>query len=146
MTTFDAILEEAGEFGRSQKRIFALLCLVSMPWAGVYVGIVFQGFTPDHWCREPALEEMAQSCGWSPLDGRRLTAPPVNLSGEAQYSSCLQYDATWNVSALTCDPQKPDPDATPVTSCQHGWEYDYEGRQSFVTEVRNRKGSWMRRM
>uniref|UniRef100_A0A673C1F2 Solute carrier family 22 member 3 n=1 Tax=Sphaeramia orbicularis TaxID=375764 RepID=A0A673C1F2_9TELE len=134
MTTFDDILEEAGKFGRCQKRIFALLCMVSMPWAGVYVGIVFQGFTPDHWCRVPALDEARRTCGWSPADGRRLTAPLVNVSGELQYSACLQYDVAWNASALTCDAEEAEPDATPTTTCQHGWEYDYEGRQSFVTE------------
>lgn len=65
MTTFDDILEEAGKFGRCQKRIFILLCMVSMPWAGVYVGIVFQGFTPDHWCRDPAVVERREACGWN---------------------------------------------------------------------------------
>ncbi|KAJ4921655.1 hypothetical protein JOQ06_027736 [Pogonophryne albipinna] len=80
MTTFDDILEEAGTFGRCQKRIFALFCLVSMPWAGVYVGIVFQGFTPDHWCRDPAVVERRQTCGWSLTEARRLTVPQGNRS------------------------------------------------------------------
>ncbi|KAE8286550.1 Solute carrier family 22 member 2 Apical organic cation transporter Organic cation transporter 2 [Larimichthys crocea] len=134
MTSFDDILEEAGKFGRCQKRIFALLCMVSMPWAGVYVGIVFQGFTPDHWCRDSGVVQRRQACGWSLADSRRLTVPLVNSSGVLQPSTCEQYEVDWNATSLTCDAQELDLSKTPVTGCKDGWEYDYPGRQSFVTE------------
>ncbi|XP_012738009.2 solute carrier family 22 member 2 [Fundulus heteroclitus] len=134
MATFDDILEEAGKFGRCQKRIFALLCMVSMPWAGVYVGIVFQGFTPDHWCRDPAAVERREACGWSLEESRRLTAPPVNVSGVVQHSSCVRYEVDWNATEPGCQPQEPDRSRTPTVRCAEGWEYDYAGRQSFVTE------------
>ncbi|KAM4529019.1 solute carrier family 22 member 2-like [Fundulus diaphanus] len=134
MATFDDILEEAGKFGRCQKRIFALLCMVSMPWAGVYVGIVFQGFTPDHWCRDPAAVERREACGWSLEESRRLTAPPVNVSGVVQHSSCVRYEVDWNATEPSCEPQEPDRSRTPTVGCAEGWEYDYAGRQSFVTE------------
>ncbi|CAL8314483.1 unnamed protein product [Lota lota] len=134
MTTFDDILEEAGKFGRCQKRIFGLLCLVSMPWAGVYVGIVFQGFTPEHWCRDPAVTAMRQDCGWSLAETRRLAVPLENRSGEAVPSTCRQYDVDWNTTGLACDQQEVDLSRAPLTTCKDGWEYDYEGRQSFVTE------------
>ncbi|XP_028252366.1 solute carrier family 22 member 2-like [Parambassis ranga] len=134
MTTFDDILEETGKFGRCQKRIFALFCLVSMPWAGVYVGIVFQGFTPDHWCRDSAVVERRQACGWSLADSRRLAVPLVNTSAELQPSSCEQYQVDWNSTGITCDTQELDLSEAPRTTCREGWEYDYEGRQSFVTE------------
>ncbi|XP_068564612.1 solute carrier family 22 member 2-like [Cebidichthys violaceus] len=134
MTTFDDLLEEAGTFGRCQKRIFALLCLVSLPFAGVYVGIVFQGFTPDHWCRDPAVVERRQACGWSLAESRRLTVPLVNSSGVLQQSSCEQYEVDWNTTALTCDTQELDLSEVPVTRCKNGWEYQYERRKSFVTE------------
>uniref|UniRef100_A0A3P9ICK5 Solute carrier family 22 member 3 n=1 Tax=Oryzias latipes TaxID=8090 RepID=A0A3P9ICK5_ORYLA len=134
MTTFDDLLEEAGAFGRCQKRIFALLCLVSLPFAGVYVGIVFQGFTPDHWCRDPALAERRLACGWSLADSRRLAAPLVNVSGELQRSSCERYEVDWNVTALPCEAEEPHLSGRRTTACKEGWEYDYEGRQSFVTE------------
>ncbi|XP_063079304.1 solute carrier family 22 member 2 isoform X2 [Engraulis encrasicolus] len=140
MTTFDDILEEAGKFGRSQKRIFALLCMVSMPWAGVYVGIVFQGFTPEHWCRDPAVSQQRDTCGWSQHDTRNY-APQVNSStGVLERSQCLRYDVDWNATGLTCDYPAPQLSehqlsALPTTACKDGWEYaDYEGRRSFVTE------------
>nr|XP_040016115.1 solute carrier family 22 member 2-like isoform X1 [Gasterosteus aculeatus aculeatus] len=134
MTTFDDLLEEAGNFGRCQRRVVALLCLVSLPLSGVYVGIVFQGFTPDHWCRDPAVAQRREACGWSPAASRRLTAPLVNSSGVLQRSSCEQYEADWNATALTCDTQELDLSGVPVTACKDGWEYQYEGRESFVTE------------
>lgn len=141
MTTFDEILEEAGNFGRCQKRIFALLCMVSLPFSGVYVGIVFQGFTPEHWCRDSGVSQIRQSCGWNLMDARKITVPLVNTSGVLVHSQCEQFDLDWNNTGLTCD--NPESDLTdahrskaPMTSCKEGWEYDYEGRQSFVTEVR----------
>ncbi|KAK7907743.1 hypothetical protein WMY93_016355 [Mugilogobius chulae] len=135
MTTFDDILEEAGKFGRCQKRIFALLCMVSMPWAGIYVGIVFQGYTPEHWCRQPTVQQQREACGWTLQDTIRKTVPLVNVSGELQPSSCLQYDVELNQSALSCElSQEFNFSQSPTSSCKHGWEYDYEGRQSFVTE------------
>uniref|UniRef100_A0AAQ5ZR71 Solute carrier family 22 member 3 n=1 Tax=Amphiprion ocellaris TaxID=80972 RepID=A0AAQ5ZR71_AMPOC len=103
MVSFDDILEEVGTFGRCQKRIFALLCLLSLPFAGVYVGIVFQGFTPDHWCRDSAVVERRQACGWSLAESRRLTVPLVNSSGVLQPSTCEQFQVDWNTTDLTCD-------------------------------------------
>ncbi|XP_070843569.1 solute carrier family 22 member 2-like [Chaetodon trifascialis] len=134
MATFDDLLEDVGTFGRCQKRIFALLCLLSIPFSGVYVGIVFQGFTPDHWCRDPAVVERTQACGWSLADSRRLTAPLVNSSGVLQHSNCERYEVDWNATTLTCDTRGLNLTEVPVTTCKDGWEYDYEGRKTFVTE------------
>ncbi|XP_041951297.1 solute carrier family 22 member 2 [Alosa sapidissima] len=138
MTTFDDVLEEAGKFGRCQKRVFALLCMVSIPWAGIYVGIVFQGFTPEHWCRDPAVSQQRESCGWT-LHNTRNYAPLVNKSSGLERSQCQRYDLDWNATGLICD--HPAPHLTdeqlstvPTTTCKDGWEYDYEGRRSFVTE------------
>ncbi|XP_028996566.1 solute carrier family 22 member 2 isoform X4 [Betta splendens] len=98
MTTFDDLLEEAGPFGRCQKRVFGLFCLLSSTFPGMYLGIVFQGFTPDHWCRDPAALAKGESCGWSPEDVRRRAAPGGNGS-----SSCERYEVDWNSSSLSCD-------------------------------------------
>uniref|UniRef100_A0AAR2LNR5 Solute carrier family 22 member 3 n=1 Tax=Pygocentrus nattereri TaxID=42514 RepID=A0AAR2LNR5_PYGNA len=139
MTTFDDILEEAGKFGRFQKRIFALLCMASMPFAGVYVGVVFQGFTPDHWCHDPGLEQLRENCGLPLEKARRLILPLVNSSAGVLPSQCQRYDVDWNFTDLTCenldrDITEAQRAAWPTTSCKNGWEYDYEGRESFVTE------------
>lgn len=135
MTSFDDILEEAGQFGRFQKRLFALMCMVSMPFSAVYVGIVFQGFTPDHWCRDSVVTERRQACGWSLEHSRSLTAPLDNISGSLQHSSCTQFDLDWNSTELACDTEAVNVSRAATRPCQEGWEYDYEGRRSFVTEV-----------
>ncbi|XP_068198960.1 solute carrier family 22 member 2-like [Antennarius striatus] len=134
MTTFEDLLNEVGTFGRCQKRLFIMCSMISVPFAWLYVGIVFQGFTPDHWCRDPVVVEMRQSCGWSPADGRRLTAPLVNSSGEVLHSSCEQYQVDWNTTKLTCDTRELNLTDVPVTTCKDGWEYQYEGRSSIATE------------
>lgn len=118
MTTFDDLLEEAGTFGRCQRRVIALLCLLLITVAGVYLGIVFQGFTPDHWCRDSAVVKKRESCGWSLADSCRLTVPFVNNSGVPQYSSCEQYEVDWNSTTLTCDTQELDLSGVPVTACK----------------------------
>ena len=118
MATFDDLLENVGGFGRYQKRRFALLCLLSLPFSGVYVGIVFQGFTPEHWCRDPAVVERRQQCGWNLTESRRLTVPLVNSSGAMRQSSCEQYEVDWNTTTLTCDTQELDLTNVPVTACK----------------------------
>uniref|UniRef100_A0A671NNG2 Solute carrier family 22 member 2-like n=1 Tax=Sinocyclocheilus anshuiensis TaxID=1608454 RepID=A0A671NNG2_9TELE len=139
MTTFEDILEEAGKFGRCQMRIVSIFCLVSIPFSFVYVGIVFQGFTPEHWCRDPGVIEIRERCGWSLQDARRATVPLMNSSTGVTYSQCQKLDMDWNATGLTCD--NPESELTqaqlstlPMTGCTDSWEYDYEGRQSFVTE------------
>ncbi|XP_015228286.1 solute carrier family 22 member 2-like [Cyprinodon tularosa] len=134
MATFDDLLEEVGSFGRCQKRIFAMLCLLSLQFAGLYVGIVFQGFTPDHWCRDSVLEERRKACEWSMEESRRITMPMINSSGLLQHSSCHQYEVDWNSTELTCDSEELDLSRLSVVECKEGWEYHYEGRKSFVTE------------
>ncbi|XP_051954840.1 solute carrier family 22 member 2 [Xyrauchen texanus] len=139
MATFDDILEEAGKFGRCQKRIAAIFCFVSMPFAFVYVGIVFQGFTPEHWCRDPGVSEIRGRCGWGLQDTRMMTVPLVNSSAGLVYSQCERYDINWNATVFTCEnPEnnisQTQHSAMTVTACTDGWEYDYNGKQSFVTE------------
>lgn len=113
MATFDDLLEEAGPFGRCQKRVFGLFCLLSCSFAGMYVGIVFQGFTPGHWCRDPAVMDKRTSCGWSLEDVRGLTAPPANGSG-----SCEQLEVDWNSTGLSCDTQNLELSGFPVVACK----------------------------
>uniref|UniRef100_A0A8C2IUE2 Solute carrier family 22 member 3 n=1 Tax=Cyprinus carpio TaxID=7962 RepID=A0A8C2IUE2_CYPCA len=133
------ILEEAGAFGRSQMRIVSIFCLVSIPFSFVYVGIVFQGFTPEHWCRDPGVSGIRERCGWSLQDARRATVPLMNSSAGVTYSQCQRLDMDWNTTGLTCDNPESElilaqHSILPMTGCTDGWEYDYEGRQSFVTE------------
>ncbi|TTT30466.1 Solute carrier family 22 member 2 [Bagarius yarrelli] len=139
MTTFDDILEEAGKFGLFQKRIFSLLSLVSVPFAGVYVGIVFLGFSPEHWCRHPAVKQVQMQCDWKVEKVLNFTVPFQNTSAGPLRSRCERFDVEWNVSDFSCDDldgeiARAKLAVLPTSSCTDGWEYDYEGRESFVTE------------
>lgn len=140
MTTFDDILEEAGKFGWFQKRLFSLLCLVSVPFAGVYVGIVFLGFTPEHWCHNPGVKQVQMHCDWSVEKVLTVTVPFQNTSSGAVRSQCERFDVEWNVTDLSCDDLDGEiaaakQAALPMSPCKDGWDYNYEGRESFVTEV-----------
>ncbi|XP_003971522.2 solute carrier family 22 member 2-like [Takifugu rubripes] len=133
MTTFDDILEEVGPFARFQKRIFLLLSVSSLSIAGFLTSIVFLGYTPDHWCRDSAVAAKRQECDWSLEHTRRLTVPYSNTSGPLE-NMCTQYDLDWNTTALSCSTETLNLTGVPVTACKEGWEFDYEGRKSFVTE------------
>ncbi|CAG00155.1 unnamed protein product, partial [Tetraodon nigroviridis] len=137
MATFDDVLEEAGAFGRCQKRIFALLSVLPLTSAGFFAGIVFQGYTPDHWCRDSAVVDMRRACGWSLEHTRSLTVPLSNTSGRLQPSKCTRFDVDWNTTTLGCDTETLNLTGVPLSACKEGWEFDYEGRRTFVTEPTN---------
>ncbi|CAN9507984.1 unnamed protein product [Ophioblennius macclurei] len=133
-SSFEDLLEQVGSFGRFQKRVSGLLCLISLPFAAVYLGVVFQGFTPPHRCRDTAAVQRANDCGWNPEESRRVAPPPVDESGEP--SGCRRYDMDWD--QVDCDLPQLDLDLnwtkTPTAACQEGWDYEYQDRKSIVTE------------
>ncbi|KAM5164599.1 solute carrier family 22 member 3 [Mantella aurantiaca] len=134
MTTFDEVLQEAGEFGRYQKTVFMLLCMTGITFAFSFVGIVFLGKNPEsHWCRSPEVAQLSEICSWSPEEERNLTVPRVLKDGQPDQSHCLVYDIAWgdNVSALSCaSPMEPlanhSLDHLPLKQCQDGWRYQEE--------------------
>ncbi|XP_072493808.1 solute carrier family 22 member 1-like [Notamacropus eugenii] len=137
MPTLDDILEHIGEFDFFQKQAFGFLCLLSIFFAPIYVGIVFLGFTPDHRCLSPGVSELSKQCGWSLEEELNYTVPGLGIPGDAYTSQCRRYDVDWNQTALSCT----DPLANftsnrshiPLTTCQDGWIYDTPG-SSIVTE------------
>ncbi|XP_063089170.1 solute carrier family 22 member 1 isoform X2 [Cavia porcellus] len=137
MPTVDDVLEQIGEFGWFQKQVFLILCLISVALAPIYVGIIFLGFTPDHWCRNPGVAELSQRCGWSLADERNYTVPGLGAENEIFLQQCMQYEVDWNQSTLSCiDPLSSLADNRshlPLGPCQHGWVYDTPG-SSIVTE------------
>ncbi|KAF5900284.1 solute carrier family 22 member 2-like, partial [Clarias magur] len=139
MANFDDILEETGKFGWFQKRVFILMSLVSVPLSGIYVGVVFLGFTPKHWCRNPLVKQVQTHCDWSVEKAVGLTVPFKNTSAGMVYSQCERFDVQWNITDLSCDDLDGEISqaahaSLSTSSCKDGWDYDYEGRESFVTE------------
>ncbi|XP_037673576.1 solute carrier family 22 member 1 [Choloepus didactylus] len=137
MPTVDDVLEQVGEFGWFQKQAFLLLCLLSVAFAPIYVGIVFLGFTPDHRCLSPGVAELSQRCGWSLGEELNYTVPGHGDAGGAFARQCRRYEVDWNQSALGCvDPLarlEVNRSLLPLAPCQHGWVYDSPG-SSIVTE------------
>ncbi|KAL7888462.1 hypothetical protein AOLI_G00034360 [Acnodon oligacanthus] len=90
-------------------------------------------------CCEPRTEQLRENCDLDLEKARRLILPLVNSSAGVLPSQCQRFDVDWNFTDLTCDNLDRDMTeaqraAWPTTSCKNGWEYDYEGRESFVTE------------
>ncbi|XP_062954070.1 solute carrier family 22 member 1 [Cynocephalus volans] len=137
MPTVDDILEQVGEFGCFQKQAFLTLCLLSLVFAPIYVGIVFLGFTPDHRCLSPGVAELSHRCGWSLAEELNYTVPGLGAADEAFLRQCRRYEVDWNQSTLSCQ----DPLAglaanrshLPLGPCRDGWVYDTPG-SSIVTE------------
>ncbi|XP_065787089.1 solute carrier family 22 member 2 isoform X2 [Muntiacus reevesi] len=132
MPTVDDILEHIGEFNFFQKQTFFLLCLISVAFTPIYVGIVFLGFTPDHRCRSPGVAELSRRCGWSLAEELNYSVPGPGPEGQ-----CLRYAVDWNQSALGClDPLAglaANGSPLPLGPCDQGWVYDTPG-SSIVTE------------
>ncbi|XP_073527509.1 solute carrier family 22 member 3 isoform X2 [Phyllobates terribilis] len=140
MPTFDEVLQEAGEFGRYQKRVFLLLCMTGITFAFSFVAIVFLGEIPEsYWCRSSEVAELSRSCRWSPEEERNLTVPRLQVDKSEQLL-CHTYDITWpiNSSSLTCE--NPIYAATnlsleklPIKRCEDGWVYE-EYRTTIISQ------------
>ncbi|XP_075059372.1 solute carrier family 22 member 3 [Mixophyes fleayi] len=140
MPTFDEVLQEAGEFGRYQKRVFLLLCMTGITFAFSFVGIVFLGQIPEsYWCRSSEVAELSKSCGWSPQEERNLTVPRLQ-GDESDQSLCDTYGITWNTSVSPVSCSNPmysftnqSLDQLPIKPCQDGWVYE-EYRTTIISE------------
>ncbi|XP_051868465.1 solute carrier family 22 member 2-like [Pristis pectinata] len=138
MTTFDNLLEEAGEFGLFQKTTFTLICITSAMFSYLYIGIVFLAITPEHWCRSPGVSELRANCGWSQEEERNYTVPH-GLAEGSSYSRCHRYDVEWEwTPSGRCEtPLSFLPNISaelPLTSCQGGWVFEEGSHPSIVTE------------
>nr|XP_054774649.1 organic cation transporter protein-like [Lytechinus pictus] len=125
---FDDILIEYGEFGRYQKWIYSLLCLIILVTPAQSLIMGFLSEDVDHWCK---ISE------WDPVDcghfgfntsrqcdlGKRAVGIPWNYSDNDQtekvYSSCTRYNTRRDIEF------SPDLDlgGYPVMPCDAGWEY-----------------------
>lgn len=138
MSNFDELLQHAGDFGLYQKRISLLGSLPILPLAFVLIGVVFLGYTPDHWCKSADVQE---KCGFSEEQVRDLTVPRTGPRGA--FSKCVKFDALWNGSALTCNvyvDRSMFTNSTHLSTCNEGWTFN-ENRTTIVTEVRKTTSS-----
>ena len=132
---FDEILNLLGSFGLYQKRVYFLICLVSIPGAWHKLGQVFLGGSVDHWCASPELDYI-NCTEWSLDDSqcdqaKRDAAIPTDEEGA--YESCLKY----NLTGVPFYPGINTSDFTEETlSCDAGWDYDDSQYEStIITDV-----------
>uniref|UniRef100_A0A3B3TC24 Solute carrier family 22 member 3 n=1 Tax=Paramormyrops kingsleyae TaxID=1676925 RepID=A0A3B3TC24_9TELE len=124
MLPFDELLVAVGEFGPYQKRLCMLSCITGIFFAFLYVGVVFLGSTPGHWCREPGGETIQEMCGWTEEEFRQLTVPRSTLG---TFSSCQRFDVDWNITRVDCGNRQDDPSSlnnTRLAPCTNGWAFD----------------------
>ena len=132
---FDEVLKILGTFGRYQKIMFGLVCLVGIPAALNNMTIVFLAAVPDHWCRTPTADHLNLSRD----DLLNLTIPVVIKDGESVYSRCERYEG--NYTGWTDDQARAALAGGAggrgnTSRCEDGWEYDREQYKStIVTQV-----------
>ncbi|XP_068246337.1 organic cation/carnitine transporter 2-like isoform X2 [Palaemon carinicauda] len=119
---FDTIFDHIGGFGRYQMCLFAVICYMSAMLAFVYFGQIFMSLTPPHWCSPPpGMDET--HLGLSPDEIKRLTIPIDPDTSE--FSRCQMYDVDVR-TIMQSNTTGLDPSSMwNVTSCTHGWTYDF---------------------
>ncbi|XP_071800669.1 organic cation transporter protein-like isoform X2 [Asterias amurensis] len=126
---FDRILGLLGEFGPYQRRIFFLICLVSVPGAFHKLAQVFLGASSDHWCAVPEWDN--QDCtAWNLTDAEcelaKKNASIPQSDGEG-YDQCERY----NVTGVSFHPGL-DPRNLSVEGCLDGWVFDTSQYQTTI--------------
>ncbi|KAM3931247.1 solute carrier family 22 member 3 isoform 2-T2 [Leptodactylus fuscus] len=140
MPTFDEVLQEAGEFGRYQKRVFLLLCMTGITFAFSFVAIVFLAQKPDsYWCRSSEVAELSRTCRWSSEEERNYTVPR-NHHDQSDQGLCNTYNITWNINTSLFSCENPVGSATnlsleelPIKPCEDGWVYE-EHRTTIISQ------------
>ncbi|XP_043928825.1 solute carrier family 22 member 2 [Protopterus annectens] len=131
MTTYDDLLHQIGEFGCFQKKVFLITCTLGFILCPIYTGIVFLGFTPEHWCSIPGVAELSKTCGWSLTEEKNYTIPTVSSGQSFTYSQCQRYDIKWNSTESDCfNPLSQFTNystSLSVTGCEDGWIFNGSG-------------------
>ncbi|XP_063954422.1 organic cation transporter protein-like [Lytechinus pictus] len=122
---FDDILKEIGEFGKYQRWVYAMVCIIALPVAAHQMAQVFLAGASDHWCDVAAWSD--EDCEkWSYteeqcIEAKRNASSPVN--GTEDELQCTKYSI---VDKLVFNPGL-DPvnyNDTETIECNNGWVYD----------------------
>ncbi|XP_038048035.1 organic cation transporter protein-like isoform X2 [Patiria miniata] len=126
---FDKILVLLGEFGPYQKRIFFLICLLSVPGAFHKLAQVFLGAGADHWCAVPEWKD--QDCTAWNLSATECQLAKKNASiprgKDGAFEQCQRYNITGERFYPGLDPRN-------LTSegCVDGWDFDTSQYKSTI--------------
>lgn len=138
---FDDILQEIGEFGPYQMRVYALVCIIVFPVSWSTMLQVFAMADSNYWCKVPTWNSSAcQNIGYGAeacSDGSLLKITSIPLvngtdSGDTQYQKCARYNDTdfsllldLNSSGTVTSAYTPlDGKSRDIVPCDAGWAYD----------------------
>ncbi|KAJ8026959.1 Organic cation transporter-like protein [Holothuria leucospilota] len=139
---FDDILIKIGEFGRYQRRIYFLICLLGIPVASINLSQVFLAQPTDHWCAVKEWKTDVDECMELRSDKDeyykcmykfRNASIPIEMEDEVySYSQCRKYDAnytSWDSDYFAGDT------TNDTIECDEGWNYDtYEYKRTIITD------------
>lgn len=139
---FDELSVHLGEFGRYQRRVYFLTCMMVIPTAWHIAIQVFTAGYTDHWCSIPEWENTnctiwnitdAAECEEFKKDAGIPSMTPVD-GDEVLYDQCARY----NVTGVEFYPGINSSSYSDVTlKCDAGWDYDTsEYKSTIITEVR----------
>ncbi|XP_028992593.1 organic cation/carnitine transporter 2-like [Betta splendens] len=114
-----------GTWGRFQRRVFVLLCLMAVPCGYNLLSIIFLLATPPHHCHVPAHWNISQD--WI------QASIPVQVTGKPERSGCSRYqlDRVQNLSWGGSGPEAV-LSTLPQEDCKDGWIYSNEHYQSTI--------------
>lgn len=87
---YDDVFQYVGESGTYQVLVFLLTGLHSL-WGVESMMMNFIGYTADHWCKVPQLEDMNHSMQ------KYISVPTVD---DGKYDSCKVYDLNYSSYSL----------------------------------------------
>ncbi|XP_054288921.1 beta-alanine transporter-like [Macrosteles quadrilineatus] len=115
----DEILPDVGQFGAYQKLLLYFVLLPCVLPCGFHAyNQLFMAAAPQHWCRVPELDHL------DPFVARNLSIPAEWKEGEPVFSHCTMYVRNYSELRSLPSSQHTLVD-TNVTSCKHGWTFDY---------------------
>ena len=120
---FDEILTYLGAFGPYQRRVYFLLCLISIPGAWHKLAQVFFAGESEFWCANAMLNETELSQQNAPTWNQDVKNGPDGSIG-----TCFVYNRT-GVEQMTNITAEGD-----LHPCDSGWEFEHTQYQSTIIE------------
>ncbi|XP_026231690.1 solute carrier family 22 member 4-like [Anabas testudineus] len=137
MQDYEELVSFLGTWGRFQRRVFLLLCLMAIPSGYNLLSVFFLLASPPHHCHIPADRNMSQDWIQASITEQFGTSGDLNSTQQvgvlSERSSCSRYDLdqVQNLSALGLSPEFVLSELK-QEDCKDGWTYSTEYYESTV--------------